>query len=67
MDRQVDIGFVKDEPLFHELQSVEVHADVMVCIAAATHPLAAKRFGERAATSPASSSSSTTCAARPPR
>ena len=35
MDREVDVGFVKDEPLFHELQSVEVHSDVMVCIAAA--------------------------------
>jgi DNA-binding transcriptional LysR family regulator len=40
MDRQVDIGFVKDEPLFHELQSVEVHTDVMICVAAPAHPLA---------------------------
>src|SRR5215207_6340313 len=42
MDRQVDVGFVKDEPLFHELQSVEVHVDTMICIAAPGHPLAAK-------------------------
>ena len=25
MDREVDVGFVKDEPAFHELQWVEVH------------------------------------------
>lgn len=42
MDRQVDVGFVKDEPAFHELQSVEVHADDMYCIAAPGHPLAAQ-------------------------
>ena len=42
MDRQVDVGFVKDEPAFHELQSIEVHSDEMVCIAAPEHPLASK-------------------------
>jgi DNA-binding transcriptional LysR family regulator len=42
MDREVDVGFVKDEPAFHELQWVEVHADEMVCIAAPNHPLAAR-------------------------
>jgi DNA-binding transcriptional LysR family regulator len=42
MDRQVDIGFVKDEPLFHELQSVPVHNDTMICIAAPDHPLAGR-------------------------
>lgn len=42
MDREVDVGFVKDEPVFHELQSIEVHADEMICIAAADHPLASK-------------------------
>jgi DNA-binding transcriptional LysR family regulator len=40
MDREVDLGFVKDEPAFHELQWVEVHADEMVCIASPSHPLA---------------------------
>jgi DNA-binding transcriptional LysR family regulator len=40
MDREVDLGFVKDEPAFHELQWVEVHSDEMVCIAASSHPLA---------------------------
>lgn len=43
MDRQVDVGFVKDEPAFHELQSVEVHADEMICIASPNHRLAAKQ------------------------
>jgi DNA-binding transcriptional LysR family regulator len=42
MDREVDVGFVKDEPAFHELQWVEVHSDEMVCIASPRHPLAAR-------------------------
>jgi len=42
MDRQVDVGFVKDEPAFHELQSIEVHRDEMVCIASPRHQLARK-------------------------
>ncbi|MEZ5317114.1 MAG: LysR family transcriptional regulator [Vicinamibacterales bacterium] len=42
MDREVDLGFVKDEPAFHELHSVEVHADEMVMIASPQHPLAAR-------------------------
>jgi len=42
MDRQVDVGFVKDEPAFHELQSVEVHSDEMICIASPRHRLARK-------------------------
>ena len=40
MDREVDLGFVKDEPAFHELRSIDVHDDEMVCIAAPSHPLA---------------------------
>jgi DNA-binding transcriptional LysR family regulator len=40
MDREVDLGFVKDEPAFHELQWVEVHSDEMLCIASPNHPLA---------------------------
>ena len=40
MDREVDVGFVKDEPAFHELQWVEVHMDEMVLIASPRHPLA---------------------------
>lgn len=39
MDRDVDVGFVKDEPAFHELQWTEVHMDEMVLIAAPEHPL----------------------------
>ena len=37
MDREVDVGFVKDEPAFHELQWVEVHSDEMVCIVSPRH------------------------------
>jgi DNA-binding transcriptional LysR family regulator len=40
MDREVDLGFVKDEPAFHELQWVEVHSDEMICVASPNHPLA---------------------------
>ena len=40
MDREVDVGFVKDEPAFHELQWVEVHTDEMMLVAAPKHPLA---------------------------
>jgi len=40
MDREADVGFVKDEPAFHELHSVEVHADEMVLVASPEHPLA---------------------------
>ena len=42
MDRQVDVGFVKEAPTFHELQCVEVHSDEMVCIASPKHPLASR-------------------------
>lgn len=42
MDREVDVGFVKDEPAFHELHWVEVHTDEMVMIAPPAHPLAAR-------------------------
>ncbi len=39
MDREVDVGFVKDEPAFHELHWVEVFADEMVLVAPPDHPL----------------------------
>jgi DNA-binding transcriptional LysR family regulator len=39
MDREVDVGFVKDEPAFHELQWTEVHGDRMVVIGSPRHPL----------------------------
>jgi DNA-binding transcriptional LysR family regulator len=42
MDREVDLGFVKDEPTFHELHWVEVHSDEMVLVAAPNHPLTAQ-------------------------
>ena len=42
MDREVHVGFVKDEPAFRELEWVEVHADEMVLVAAPGHPLTRK-------------------------
>jgi len=38
----VHVGFVKDEPGFHELKCVEVHSDEMILVAAPHHPLAAR-------------------------
>jgi DNA-binding transcriptional LysR family regulator len=43
LDRDVHVGFVKDEPPFHELRSVEVHSDEMVLVAPAGHPLAHRK------------------------
>jgi DNA-binding transcriptional LysR family regulator len=42
MDREVDLGFVKEEPAFHELHYVEVHSDEMVLVAAPSHPIASR-------------------------
>lgn len=42
LDREVHVGFVKDEPGFHELTSVEVHADQMILVASPRHPLASR-------------------------
>ena len=42
MDREVDVGFVKEEPAFHELHSVEVFADEMTLVASPDHPLATR-------------------------
>ena len=42
MDREVHVGFVKDEPGFHELKFVEVHADDMVLVTPPQHPLAGR-------------------------
>lgn len=42
MDREVDLGFVKEVPHFHELRSVEVVADEMVCVASPRHPLGSR-------------------------
>ena len=42
MDREVDVGFVKDEPAFHELEWMDVHDDELLCIASPRHPLAAR-------------------------
>jgi DNA-binding transcriptional LysR family regulator len=42
MDRERDIGFVKDKPAFHELNALRIHSDAMVLIASPGHPLAAR-------------------------
>lgn len=39
MDREVDVGFVKDEPAFHELHWVEVFSDETMLVASPDHPL----------------------------
>ena len=41
-DREVDVGFVKDEPIFRELKCVQIHADQMVLIGSPSHPLASR-------------------------
>ena len=43
MDREVDVGFVKEAPAFHELRSVLVYSDQMILIASPRHPLVARR------------------------
>ena len=40
MDREVDVGFVKDQPPFRELQVVDIHLDQMILIASPRHRLA---------------------------
>ena len=42
LDRDVDVGFVKDEPGFRELKSVDVHLDEMILVASPGHPVAAR-------------------------
>jgi DNA-binding transcriptional LysR family regulator len=42
MDREFDIGFVKDVPAFQELRSVLVYSDEMILIASPRHPLASR-------------------------
>lgn len=44
LDREVDLGFVKDEPFVKELKCVQIHADQMICIGAPTHPFALRPF-----------------------
>lgn len=42
MDREFDVGFVKDEPAFHELQSALVFSDEMILIGSPRHPMATR-------------------------
>ena len=43
MDREIDVGFVKDEPVFHGLKSVTVYSDDMILIASPRHPLVLRK------------------------
>jgi DNA-binding transcriptional LysR family regulator len=43
MDREVDVGFVKDTPTAHGLCSVLVHSDTLVPISSPRHPLAGRK------------------------
>ncbi len=40
LDREVQIGFVKETPVFQELESIDVHDDRMALIVSPRHPLA---------------------------
>lgn len=42
LDREVEVGFVKDEPIFRELECVQIHMDEMILIGSPRHPLAAR-------------------------
>ena len=42
LDREVDVGFVKEEAAFHALESVNVNNDEMILIASSQHPLACR-------------------------
>src|SRR5581483_10272402 len=42
LDREVDVGFVKDEPIFRELKCLQIHADQMVLIGSPRHPFASR-------------------------
>jgi DNA-binding transcriptional LysR family regulator len=42
LDREVQIGFLKEAPSFQELESVDVHSDRMALIASPKHPLAGR-------------------------
>jgi DNA-binding transcriptional LysR family regulator len=43
LDREVEIGFVKEKPNFHELKCFEVHSDETILIASSRHPFASRR------------------------
>lgn len=40
LDREIDLGFVKDEPFVRELTTVQIHADRLMVIAPPSHALA---------------------------
>lgn len=42
-DREVDVGFVKEEPVFNELRRVQIYLDNMIIVASPRHPFASRR------------------------
>jgi DNA-binding transcriptional LysR family regulator len=42
LDREVDLGFVAEEPTTRDLQSLHVHSDELILIASPRHPLATR-------------------------
>lgn len=43
LDREVEIGFVKEKPNFHELKCLDVYSDETILIASPRHPFASRR------------------------
>ena len=43
LDREIDIGFVKVKPAFHDLESMQLYADEMIVIAPPGHRLASSQ------------------------
>jgi DNA-binding transcriptional LysR family regulator len=43
LDREVDLGFVAEEPAARDIESVHVYSDELVLIASPRHPIAARR------------------------
>jgi DNA-binding transcriptional LysR family regulator len=43
LDREVDLGFVAEEPTSRDLESVHIYSDELILIASPRHPLAARR------------------------
>ncbi|MBI2833346.1 MAG: LysR family transcriptional regulator [Acidobacteria bacterium] len=43
LDREVDLGFVAEEPLSRDLHSVHIYSDELILVASPRHPVAARR------------------------
>lgn len=42
LDREVEVGFIKERPSFHELKCMEVYSDDTILIASPRHPFASR-------------------------